>query len=60
MEREKTGQKSNVPLYVATLLGLAIYGAGTYVVTEIAGGTGVHADYSNTPNGVVEGPPAFK
>lgn len=53
-------RKSNVPMYVLTLLGLAIYGATTYVVTEVAGGTGNHADYSNSPNGVVTGPPDFK
>jgi hypothetical protein len=61
MESKSTGKgKSNVPLYVLTLVGLAIYGATTYIVTEVAGGTGVHADESNTPNAVVPGPPPFK
>ena len=53
-------RKSNVPMYVLAILGLALYGATTYVVTEVAGGTGVHSDESNTPNGVVPGPPDFK
>jgi hypothetical protein len=53
-------RRSNVPMYVLALVGLAIYGATTYVVTDVAGGTGVHSDDSNTPNAVVSGPPDFK
>lgn len=59
MESKSSG-KSNVPMYVAAIVGLVIYGATTYIVTEVAGGTGVHADESNTPNAVVPGPPPFK
>ena len=50
-------RKSNVPMYVMTLVGLAIFAATTYVVVDQAGGVGVHADDSNTPNAVVSGPP---
>lgn len=53
-------RKSNVPMYVLTIVGLAFYAAATYVVVDQAGGVGVHADDSNTPNAVVPGPPAFK
>ena len=52
--------KSNVPLYVAALLGLTVYAVGTYVVVEVAGGTEVSSTDSNTPNGVVPGPPAAR
>jgi hypothetical protein len=52
--------KSNVPLYVMTAVGLAIYAATTWIVVDNAGGVGVHSDDSNTPNAVVPGPPAFK
>ena len=52
--------KSNIPMYVLTLVGLVIYAATTWVVVDHAGGVGVHANDSNTPNGVVPGPPAFK
>jgi hypothetical protein len=53
-------KKSNLPMFVVAALGLALYGVGTYVVVEVAGGTGIHADYSNTPNGVTAGAPDFK
>lgn len=56
----KGSEKSNVPLYVLTLLGLVFYAAVTWVVVDNAGGVGVNSDDSNTPNGVVSGPPAFK
>lgn len=56
----KSTGKSNVPMYVLTLVGLAIYAATTWVVVDNAGGTGTNSDDSNTPNGVVSGPPAFK
>ena len=52
-------KKSNAPLYVGTILGLALYGVGTYVVTEVAGGTEVIETDSNTPNAVVPGPPGI-
>ncbi len=53
-------RKSLVPFVVATIVGTAVFCVGTYVVTEMAGGTKLESDYSNTPNGVVPGPPAFK
>jgi hypothetical protein len=52
--------KSNVPMLVMAILGITLYGVGTYVVVEVAGGTGIHADYSNTPNGVTAGAPDFE
>ncbi|MCU1594648.1 MAG: hypothetical protein JWO12_2040 [Frankiales bacterium] len=52
--------KSNVPMYVATIIGLAVYAVGTYAVVQTAGGTDVTSTDSNTPNGVTVGPPAFK
>lgn len=53
-------QRSNAPMIVMTLLGLAVYAATTYIVVDQAGGVGVHSNDSNTPNAVVPGPPAFK
>lgn len=50
-------RKSNVPLYLATLLGLAVYAGGTYAVVQAAGGTEIRPEESNTPNHVVPGPP---
>lgn len=52
--------KSNVPLYLATIIGMLIYAVGTYVAVEAAGGTEVTSTDSNTPNGVTVGPPPFK
>lgn len=42
------------------LLALALFSVVVYVVVSISGGVGVSPDYSNTPNAVVPGPPAFK
>jgi hypothetical protein len=55
-----TKPKSNVPVFVMALVGLIVYGVGTYVVVEVAGGTGIKPSYSNTPNGVTAGAPDFK
>lgn len=52
--------KSNLVPVLATFLGLAVFAGGTYAVVEAAGGTTVSPSYSNTPNGVTPGPPAFK
>ena len=52
--------KSNVPIYLATIIGVIVYGVGTYAVVEAAGGTDVTSTDSNTPNGVTVGPPAYK
>jgi hypothetical protein len=52
--------KSNLVPIVATILGLAVYAVGTYVVVEVAGGTKIEPSYSNTPNGVTAGAPDFK
>lgn len=53
-------RKSNVPMIVLTVAGLAFYAVGTYVVVEVAGGTHVSSADSNTPNATVPGPPDFK
>ena len=53
-------RKSLVPLIVGTLVGVAVYCVATTLVVDAAGGTKVESDYSNTPSGVVPGPPAFK
>ncbi len=56
----KSTSKSNVPMYALTVIGLVIYAATTWVVVDNAGGVGTNSDDSNTPNGVVSGPPPFK
>ena len=53
-------RKSLVPLIVGTLVGVAVYSVATTLVIDAAGGSQVESDYSNTPTGVVPGPPAFK
>jgi hypothetical protein len=53
-------RKSNLPMIVLSVIGLLIYTFGTYIVVDLAGGTKVSPDYSNTPNATVPGPPAFK
>ena len=52
--------KSNLMPIVAAILGLAVYAVGTYAVVEVAGGTKISPEESNTPNGVTPGPPAFR
>lgn len=47
-------------MVIAALLSTVVFAVGTYYVVEVAGGTKVEADYSNTPNGVTPGPPDFK
>ena len=54
-----TARKSSAPMIVGAVLGTLLFAAATYVVVDVAGGTEVEADYSNTPNGVVPSPPAF-
>ena len=49
--------KRDLPMILAAVLGTIAFAVGTYAVVEAAGGTDVEADYSNTPNGVVPGPP---
>jgi hypothetical protein len=51
---------SLVPLIVGAIVGTAVFCLTTYLVVEQAGGTKVESDYSNTPNAVVPGPPAFQ
>ena len=55
-----TAPKSNVPMIVGAVLGTLVFAVSTYVVVETAGGTDLSPSYSNTPNGVHPGPPAFK
>ncbi len=52
--------KSSTPVVLAAVVGTVFYAAATYYFVDIAGGTKIEADYSNTPNGVTEGPPDFK
>jgi len=52
--------KGNAPRIAAGLVGMLVFAVVTYVVTEVAGGTKVESGYSNTPNGVVPGPPDFR
>ena len=52
--------KSNLPLITGTVVSLALFCITTVAVDKQAGGTDVSPDYSNTPNGVVPGAPAFK
>ena len=42
------------------LIVVALFGGVTYAVVRAAGGADVSPSYSNTPNAVVPGPPAFK
>ncbi len=56
----KTKKKSDAPMIIGALVGIAVYAAATYVVVEVAGGTEVQTGDSNTPNGVTVGPPSFK
>ena len=51
---------SDTPKIILTVVGLAIYAAGTYAVVEAAGGTDVSGAHGNTPNATVPGPPASK
>jgi hypothetical protein len=51
---------SLIPAIVGLLVGTAVFCVTTFVVVDQAGGTKVESDYSNTPNAVVPGPPAFK
>ena len=60
MDSKRREGKSNVPLYITTVLGLLIYAVGTYAVVEVAGGTDVSSEHGNTPNAVAPGPPADK
>ena len=55
-----TTRKSNVPVIVGAVVGTLLFAVSTYVVVDVAGGTDLSPSYSNTPNGVHPGPPAFK
>ncbi|MCW2587248.1 MAG: hypothetical protein JWN55_2764, partial [Frankiales bacterium] len=44
---------------VVAFLAMLAFGAITYYTVEVAGGTGISPEYSNTPNGVVPGPPGL-
>lgn len=55
-----TAGKTNTGVILAAVLGVVVYAVGTYVAVEAAGGTKIEPSYSNTPNGVTVGPPAFK
>ena len=50
----------NVGTTVFSLLVLALFCVATFMIVKAAGGTDVSPSYSNTPNAVVPGPPAFR
>jgi peptidoglycan/LPS O-acetylase OafA/YrhL len=52
--------KSNAALILAAMVATLLFGGLTYWVVERAGGTKVSADYSNTPNATVPGPPRLR
>ena len=57
---QQQSSKSPLPMVVGALLGTAVFCVSTYLVVDAAGGTKVESDYSNTPNAVTPGAPAFK
>ena len=57
---QQQSSKNPLPMIVGAVLGLAVFSVSTYVVVEAAGGARVAPGYSNTPNGVTPGAPAFK
>jgi hypothetical protein len=52
--------RSNTVTLVVAFLATVVFGVITYVCVEVAGGTGISSEYSNTPNGVVPGPPGVR
>ncbi len=50
----------NLGTIVFAMLLLAAFCTATFIIVKVAGGTDVSPSYSNTPNAVVPGPPAFK
>ena len=60
MSSTKAKSKSNAGVIIAAVLGTLVFSVVTYVTVDIAGGVDVGPEYSNTPNGVVPGPPEFK
>ena len=57
---QQQSSKSPLPKIVGALAGLALFCVSTYLAVDAAGGTKVEPDYSNTPNAVTPGAPAFK
>lgn len=53
-------RRSNALTMALTVFALALFAVVTFAVIKAAGGTELSPDYSNTPNAVVPGPPAFK
>lgn len=54
-----TERKSSAPMIVGAVLGTLLFAGATYAVVDVAGGTDVSPDYSNTPNGVTPSAPEF-
>lgn len=52
--------KSNTSMIVLAMIATLLFGAVTWWVVELAGGTKMDPGYSNTPNATVPGPPEFK
>lgn len=55
-----TTSRGNTGLILLTTFALLLFAVVTFAVVKAAGGTDLSADYSNTPNATVPGPPAFK
>lgn len=55
-----TTSRSNAGTILLAVVALLLLGVVTFAVVKAAGGTDVSPAYSNTPNAVVPGPPAFK
>jgi hypothetical protein len=53
-------KKSDAPMIIGAVLGIAVFATVTYVAVDVAGGTSVETNDSNTPNGVTVGPPSYK
>lgn len=55
-----SNSRSNAGTILLAVVALLMVGIVTFAVVKVAGGTDVSPGYSNTPNAVVPGPPAFK
>ena len=52
--------KSNTALILSAMVATVLFGALTWWVVDLAGGTKVESTYSNTPNATVPGPPGLR
>lgn len=56
----KSNTRLNTRLILAAMVATVLFGALTWWVVDRAGGTAVDANYSNTPNATVPGPPDLR